>query len=356
MSDLNNGVQASEYKDKVVGYYGGKFLPFHNGHLNSIIKASQMVDVLFVVISYDDEYEKSLCENTKFKWVSSNTRERWITEAVKELRNIRVLTNYEPRKINYIDDEEIRKSNIKLLDKIGGRIDYAFSSEKEYEDYYKCYFPSVKHVVMDCERSEINISATEIRENGVYKMWNYLPKSVQRDYSKRVCICGVESTGKSFLTKQLSALYNTTYVTEYGRDFYEEIGGCFDIMRYNDLIKIACGHNYLIEQKVKEANKVLFVDTDNIYTQFFIKEEFGKEDEVVSSIINSGIDEIDLYIYLEPSLEHELDGMRQVKTIEDKQRENKVLKSLYKKYNKDIHIINSVKSIEEIKNLVDSLF
>lgn len=353
---MNNGVHVSEYKDKVVGYYGGKFLPFHNGHLNCIIKASQMVDVLFVVVGYDDEYDKSICKNTNFEWVTSNTRERWVTEAVRELRNIRVLTNYEPRLDDYLHNDEIKKCNDILLEKVGGRIDYAFSSEESYEGYFNEYLPSAKHIVLDSERSELNVSATQIRNKGVYKMWDYLPKSVQKDYTKKVCICGVESTGKSFLTKQLATLYNTTYVTEYGRDFYEDIGGCFDIIRYKDLIKIACGHNHLIEKGIETANKILFVDTDNIYTQFFIKEEYGKEDETVASIINSNIDEIDLYIYLEPSIPHELDGMRQAKTIKDKQRENDVLKSMYKNYEKDIQMVDSITEMDNIKGLIESLF
>ncbi|WP_455660534.1 multifunctional transcriptional regulator/nicotinamide-nucleotide adenylyltransferase/ribosylnicotinamide kinase NadR [Pradoshia sp.] len=353
---MNNGPSIESYKNKVVGYYGGKFLPFHNGHLNCIIEAASMVDVLFVVISYDDDYDQSLCEGTKFKWVPSSTRERWVTEAVRELRNIRVLTKYERRMDDYLNNDDIRKANEQLLAAIGGKVDYVFSSEEGYDDYFACYYPSSKHIVIDPKREYVDISATRIREKGIYESWEYLPKPVKKDYTKRVCLCGIESVGKSFLTKQLAALYDTQYVNEYGRDFYEEIGGCFDIVRQSDFIKIAMGHNYLIEQKIKEANKVLFIDTDNIYTQFFHQQMLGKENETISAIINSGVDEIDLYIYIEPSLPHELDGFRQEKTLDDKERENKMLKNLYRQYGKNLKIVKSIKDIKEIKNLIDDLF
>lgn len=352
---MNNGVQITEYKDKKIGYYGGKFLPFHKGHLSCIIQASTMVDILFVVVCYDNDYDKSICENTKFKWVSSNTRERWITESLKDFKNIRVLTHHEPRFENYLGNAELLKCNRLLLEKLGGRIDYVFSSELEYEQYFKEYLPKSKHLIIDSERKLIDISATKIRNGGVYSMWEYLPDSVKKDYIKRVCICGIESTGKSYLTKQLATLYNTNFVTEYGRDFYERIGGCFDIMRYEDFIKIAMGHNHLIEKAIHKSDKVIFIDTDNIYTQFFMKEEYGVYDPTIDAIIKSEVDDIDLYIYLEPSLPHELDGMRQLKTDIDKIEENRILKTMYKNYGKDLKIIKSVKNLNEIKKLVNDL-
>jgi len=352
---MNLGVPVHTYKNKTIGYYGGKFLPFHKGHLECIMKASQQVDVLFVVIGYDDEYDKSLCENTKFKWVSNRVRERWISKELKEFPNIRVLSQYEKRSDDYMNDESVVKSNLELLEKVGGRIDICFSSEPEYEEYFNKVQPKSKHVILDAERSGVNISATKIRELGVYKSWDYLPKVVQEHYVKRVCICGVESVGKSVLVKKLASMYGTNYVNEYGREFYEEINNCHDVIEYTDLIKIAYGHNYLIEEVSKKSNKVLFVDTDNIYTQFFVAEYYGKLDNTIESIINSNSDEIDLYIYIEPTLPHELDGMRQEKSMEMKYEENEFLKELYKRYGKELKIIDSPNNLDEIKSLVDEL-
>lgn len=353
---MNNGVQVSEYKGKKIGYYGTKALPFHKGHLECAIKASQMVDVLFVVIGYDDVWDKDLCENTKFNWVSSRVRERWVTETLKEFPNIRVLSHYERRSENYMEDESLVENNQLLKEKVGGRIDYCFSSEPTYEEYFNKVLPDSKHVVLDAERSTVNISATKIREEGVYKHWELLPRSVQKYYTKRVCICGVESTGKTTLAKKLAAFYNTNYIEEYGRVYYEELNGCYDIMEESDLIDIACGHNYLIEKGIEQSNKVMFVDTDNVYTQFFQIEQYNRPSDTISSLIMSGADKIDLYLYLEPTMEQELDGMREPKTIQAKNLDNAFLKRLYKDYKKRLTIFDNPNDLDKIKNAINELF
>lgn len=40
-----------------VGFYGGKFLPFHRGHLNCIIRAASRCEKLYVVMMYNGEEE-----------------------------------------------------------------------------------------------------------------------------------------------------------------------------------------------------------------------------------------------------------------------------------------------------------
>lgn len=57
---MDNGVPITEYADKRVGVYGGKFFPFHKGHVSFVMEAAKLVDVLFVALQYDEEYEKSL--------------------------------------------------------------------------------------------------------------------------------------------------------------------------------------------------------------------------------------------------------------------------------------------------------
>lgn len=352
---MNLGVDVSEYKGKTIGIYGGKFLPFHGGHKTCIIEASKQVDVLFVVIGYDDEWDKALCEGTNFKWVNARTRERWISESFVHHSNIRVLSQYEKRSDDYMNDESVVQSNLELLKKVGGKIDFCFSSEPSYEEYFAKVQPNSKHIVLDPMRSKVNISATEIREGGVYKYWDLLPKSVQKHYVKRVCIIGTESTGKTTLCRKLSEMYDTNWVGEYGRIFYEELGSCYDVMYEKDFVKIACGHNHKIEEAVEDANKVLFIDTDNIYTQFFMVEQFGKVDSTISSIIYSGTDEIDLYLYLKPVIPHELDGMRQLKTKYQIEEDDNLLTFMYKDlYGKNIVVVDQ-NNIDEIKEEIDKL-
>lgn len=354
---MNYGPEMHTYRGKTIGVYGGKFLPFHKGHLACILEAQSHVDILFVVVGYDEEYDRQLCKGTKFDYVSPRIRERWITEELKNFKNIRVLSQYERRSDNYMNDDSIHISYQELLNRIGGRIDKVFSSEHEYTGYFKKYLPMAEHVILNPERSQFNISATEIREKGVYEMWEYLPQAVRDTYVKRVSICGIESVGKSHNAKMAAKLFNTTYISEYGRDFYDEINGFSDISLPSDYEDIAVGHVYLMNQKSKGANKVAIIDTDLCYTHYFNHLEGNANNPVITSLIDTGAEKIDLYLFIEPYNEHELDGTRSPVTDHERLQRNKMLKDIYMHHidsNKFV-VIDQPNRVNRFKTIVSEI-
>lgn len=353
---MNYGVEISEYQGKTIGVYGGKFLPFHEGHLNCIMMAQSLVDILFVVVGYDHTYEQELCRNTRFKWVSQRVRERWITKELKDFPNIRVLAHYERRSDDYMNDPTVMYSNKELIKKVGGKVDFVFSSEVIYEEYFEKYIPGAKHIVLDELRMDADISATDIRNYGVYNQWEYLPKSVQEYYNKRVAICGIESAGKTHLVKMLSRHFQTNSVKEYGRTYYEDIGGFGDIDEPTDYQEIAVGHCHLMNEAVKESNKVLIVDTDLVYTQYFhARSHNNNYDILLDGIIQCKVEKIDTYIYIEPHNYHELDGTR--RPVEERLRaeNNLYLKSLYRHYGIDLIIVDEVDRLARFEKCVRAI-
>jgi len=75
----------------------------------------------------------------------------------------------------------------------------------------------------------------------------------------KIAITGPESTGKSTLSAQLAKKYNTLWVPEYAREYISEKEGNYE---ESDLLHIA-NQQYANEQLfVKDANKILFCDTE----------------------------------------------------------------------------------------------
>lgn len=358
---MNYGVDITEYEGKKIGVFGGKFLPFHKGHLNCIMKAQSLVDILFVVVGYDDTYDKALCENSKISWISSRERERMISRELRHLPNIRVFSQYEPRTPDYMNDERVRTSNQSIIDTCGGKVDVVFSSELEYESYFNQYFPNSKHVVLDAPRKEFTISASKLRSEGVYKHWDYLPKAVKEFYTKRVAICGIESVGKTHLLKMLSSYFDTNYLEEYGRLYYDELDSYTDVALASDYADIAVGHVHQMNIASRESNKVLLVDTDLIYTQYFHFRQYGKDHDVLDAMIIGNIEKIDAYIYIKPYNHHVLDGTRRPVEEETRQRYNLLLEEMYTNYGKALIIVDEPerlgrfeKCVSIIENLLNS--
>ena len=91
---------------------------------------------------------------------------------------------------------------------------------------------------------------------------------------KRVVIIGPESTGKTVLCEQLAKHYNTVYVPEYARTYFEE----HDINNYttDDLEVIAKKQLELEKEYLLKANGFLFCDTSLITIKIWSTHKFNK--------------------------------------------------------------------------------
>ncbi|MEN2768480.1 multifunctional transcriptional regulator/nicotinamide-nucleotide adenylyltransferase/ribosylnicotinamide kinase NadR [Ornithinibacillus xuwenensis] len=311
-----------------VGFIGGKFLPLHLGHVYAIIHASSMVDELYIVLSHSQQRDKELCVGSKMKYVPEYIRVRWLSKLTKDMPHVKVILIEDNNRNGEYDWKE---GSQLIKKKIGKPIDYIFSSEPSYEGIFADLYPDSKHILIDSNRKHVSISATKIRNEGVFRNWDYIPDIVKPYFVKRVVVVGTESCGKSTLVKNLAKIYNTSYVAEYGRTVCEELGGCEGIIIEEDYQQIAYGHKVEEIKAIEKANKLLFLDTEAIVTQFYSNLYNNKHQKVLDEIAK--LQDYDLWIFLEPDVKWVNDGLRNHGTEEERLKNNTHLKTLLDEHN-----------------------
>lgn len=306
---------------KTVGFIGGKFLPFHLGHVYVILAASNYVDTLYVVLSSSKNRDRELCERDGIKYIPAEVRLSWLGEAFSSLENIKIIHIEDDHWDSDYDWEEganmIKKT-------IRQPIDYVFSSETSYDNYFKKYYPCSKHIIVDDKRKTITVSATEMRKN-LYKYWDKLPNCVKSYFTKKIAIVGTESCGKTTLVKKLAKFYNTNYVHEIGRDYSERYSNKLTEEMFD---QIAMEHFLLQIERSKESNKILLVDSDAVVTQYYLDMYLpGKKSKLIDEIIK--LQDYDLVIYLEPDIKWVDDGLRFAGEESERKRNNERLKQMF---------------------------
>lgn len=334
--------------DKTVGFFGGKFLPFHLGHLYAIVSASNQVDELYVVLCSSEKRDREFAERDDFPYIPPEVRLSWIGKTIADMGNVHLI---EVKDKFGITDYNWEKGSNNIKKAIGKPITHIFTSENGDLINYNKYYPAAKKVVVDADRKAIPVSATKLR-NDFFNNWQYLPKSVQPDFVKRVLITGTESCGKSTAVKNLAKIYNTNFVHEIGRD-YSEVSS--DRLVIEDFDKIAIDHYAAQIEKQKSSNKVLFVDSDAVVTQYYLDIYFNKNSKVIKELAK--IQNYDLVLYFEPDVPWVADGFRNQGEEKLRKKNNEKLKKMYKDLGIEYIEINGgynerfVKS----KNEVDSL-
>ena len=124
---------------------------------------------------------------------------------------------------------------------------------------------------VDPSRSMVPISGTALRDDPM-RFWDYLIPAARPHFLKRVCVFGPESTGKSTLAADLAARFGTTHVAEWARTWLDPRGGQCEAA---DIPIIALGQRAAEDALARQANRVLFCDTDALTTTLWSDWLFG---------------------------------------------------------------------------------
>lgn len=330
-----------------VGMYGGSFNPLHLGHVNNIIIASNQCEKLYVVLSVSkDEHE-----------INHRERLMWLKSITKDMENVEVFEIFDNNisKDNY--DWQIGANDIKKY--IKKPIDAVFSGD-DYKDKNVWESLYTESEIVYIPRKFINISSTKIRNNP-YKYFEYLPNVVKPYYTKKICIIGTESCGKTTLVRNLAKVFNTSHVEEAGRYICDEAGGIDNMQPYH-YFEILFKHKQLEKDALEISNKVLFIDTDSLTTLYYYKLGYESTSEFNSAFTNiaeniSKLNNYDLYIFLEPDVEWVQDGTRTYGESEVRNNNNETLKKIFNENNITYICINGdyKQRYDKVKKIVYSI-
>lgn len=280
------------------GVYCGKFIPFHRGHQHMIDVAKSQVDKLYVFVCSREDHPFE-------PW----RRVQWIKECNPDVD------------VRWVDCTDLDEWDSKLwawkfIEWLGFVPDKTFTSE-HYGTAWAHYMGS-EHVLVDMDRIDVPISATMVRADP-YTNWQYLTAGAKSRYTKKICIVGPESCGKTVLAQNLAKHFNSVWVPEYGRIYGEQRG--FGPKEWEECDGDDLFTQISLYQPIWEnvathyANRIAFCDTDLLTTKVWYRtfyEGTDKWNQVIYDLICERADRqhYDLYLLMSPTTEWVDDGLR----------------------------------------------
>jgi len=263
------------------GLYLGKFAPLHKGHQYMIETALDEVDKLYIII-YDEPDVTDIPLATRTQWIrdlypSVTVIQAWngpdesgYTEAIK---------NAHEQYVAALLPDEIT-------------IDKYYSSEP-YGKHMSEFFDATDRRV-DPNRETVPISGTKVRKNP-YENREFVSDRVYRDLITNIVFLGGPSTGKSTITKTMADEHQTVHMPEYGQTYWEQ-NAVDRRLTKKQLIELAEEHIQHENNKLTQANRYLFTDTNAITTAAFCQYYHNSIPEKLLSLAQQTNHRYDIHI------------------------------------------------------------
>jgi HTH-type transcriptional repressor of NAD biosynthesis genes len=238
----------------------GKFYPPHHGHkllVQTALAGSSRVVVMLGAKPSDT--------------IPGELRAQWLREI------------HPDAEVVIIDDrDDVNDPNYwaaKTIALLGRAPDAVFTSEDYGEPYARAM--GCVHIEVDRARIQVPCSGTAVRADP-YAQWQFLDPPVRAWFSRRVCLVGAESTGKTTLSEALAGHYQTRWVPEYGREYSalkQERGETE--WTTEEFVHIAAVQNEREDLAAREANRVLICDTNAFATWLWHRRYTARDDEAI---------------------------------------------------------------------------
>ncbi|MBQ4227182.1 MAG: adenylyltransferase/cytidyltransferase family protein [Clostridia bacterium] len=147
------------------GMYGGKFMPYHRGHLFCLETASAMCDTvwqLLMVGCVQEEEILSAANACDRQLLSPESRLRHMLAAAERLGNVKTLL-IDISRCRTPDDQEDWDAETPLVLKACGHFEAVFGSEPSYAPYFARAYPWADYILVDPPRFYYPISGTALR-------------------------------------------------------------------------------------------------------------------------------------------------------------------------------------------------
>jgi NadR type nicotinamide-nucleotide adenylyltransferase len=237
----------------------GKFLPPHAGHVHLVDFARAFVDDVTVVVG-------TLAREP----IPGALRYAWMRELFPAVRVVHLTDENPQEPSEHPEFWDIWKASLTRV--LPYAPDYVFAS-----DAYGARLAEIlgaRFVPVDPTRSAVPVRGTLVRADPL-RHWEHLPRPVRPYFVKRVSVFGPESTGKTTLARRLATHFQTVHVPEFARTWLEAAGGR---VTPKDMPIIARGQLAAEDALAREANRVLFCDTDALTTAIWSEALWGSCD------------------------------------------------------------------------------
>lgn len=267
----------------------GKFAPLHKGHQLLIETAcAENEQVILLIYNAPD-----------VTTVPLPVRANWIRTLYPQVRIIEAWDG--PLEIG--DTPEIKKMHEDyILSRLQGEPIHAFYSS-EFYGHHVSQALGAKDRRIDTYRNQLPISGTAVR-NDPFANRHFLDPSVYRDLITKAVFLGAPSTGKTTLAQTLAETFNTTWMPEYGREYWDQHQQ-ERRLTMEQLVEIAEEHRRREERQFLNANRIVFIDTDASTTYMFSMLYHGQAPARLIELSNAAANRYDIFFLCETDIPYD---------------------------------------------------